>query len=154
MKKCLKNYTKDLTTIQFNNIVEYLNAYNCCKNIFYNMFQNKIDIIHVPYKNEIRDNLVKQLSSNTLPKEISGVLNKYPAKLQKYALNEAITNLKANYSNLKNVLRTAINSNKNFNEQENYYARYILTSHKFLHLLNNSFNVPLFTNDISNLCFL
>jgi hypothetical protein len=64
------------------------------------------------------------------------VIRNAPSKLWKYALSEAITNIKANYSNLKNRVRQKIARHPSFSNEEKHYARYILTSVELTNRLN------------------
>jgi len=38
MKKCIKNYSTTYTKEEYQLLVDYLTAYNKCKNIFYNLY--------------------------------------------------------------------------------------------------------------------
>ena len=53
---------------------------------------------------------------------------KLPARYWKLALDEAISNVKSNWSNTKNRIKEAINKNENLTDDEKHYIRYILKS--------------------------
>lgn len=141
MKKCLKNYAINYTKEDYNQLYRQLIAYNKCKNLFYNLYYNRIDLIHLTYKHELRDSLVSQLKNKTATNDVYGLLSNVPAKLQKCALIESISNLKSNQSNVRTSIRKKTLNNKNFTEKEKYYIRYILTSVNNLHKLNTNKNI-------------
>ena len=84
--------------------------YNKCKNLFYHMYHNKLDKIYAK-KYSVRNAIVKGLKNKTLPVAVYNLLISVPAKLWKNALDEVISNLKSNWSNLKNTIKEKIKNN-------------------------------------------
>jgi hypothetical protein len=80
MKKCIKNYSKRLTKRKYKLLKEYSSKYNRCKNLFYNMYWNRPDIIFLPYKFQVRDNIVNSLKNKELSTEQYMLLLGMPAK--------------------------------------------------------------------------
>lgn len=66
---------------------------------------------------------------------------KLPARYWKLALDEAISNIKSNWSNTKNRIKEALNKNENLTDDEKHYIRYILKSDLIFQkvLQNNDF---------------
>ncbi|MDR7002596.1 hypothetical protein [Neobacillus niacini] len=69
---------------------------------------------------------------------------KLPARYWKLALDDAISNIKSNWSNLKNTIKKALRNNPNVTEDEIHYIYYILKADELLYavLMRNTFCKP------------
>jgi IS605 OrfB family transposase len=76
---------------------------------------------------------VKQQNSFILPK-----------RLWKACLDGVFTNIKTNWTNTKNKIKEAVNSNPNLTKDDRHYLRYILKSNVLLHsvLTRTPFDLP------------
>lgn len=81
IRRCVKNYCKNIDKVDMAKLYAYGKKYNNCKNLFYNKFYYRIDLIYLPYKFELRDRLLKQIKTNSLPENEISLLTKVPAKL-------------------------------------------------------------------------
>ena len=99
-------------------------------------YYNNINILYLPYKQELRNSLVKKIKNRELSNSELNLFNKVPAKLQKNALSDSIINMKFNQSNIKNKIRIKANNNKNFNKEDIRYISYVLKTNNILHKIN------------------
>lgn len=110
--------------------------YTTVKNYTYSRYSgiNSILILN-SYRKEIRDIWVK-----------AGFASQWniPARYWKMALDEAVSNIKAEWTNTKNRVKKAIYHNSNITEDERRYILYILKSDSILFsiLTYRAFNVP------------
>lgn len=118
MIKCVKNYSEILGLIQYNELVEIAKRYKSAKNYFYSRYSgiNSLDKLN-SYKKDIRDVLIKE--------KICDMFN-LQARQWKLALDEAISNIKSNWSNTKNKIKIVIARNANLSDAERHYLNYIL----------------------------
>ena len=142
MKKAIKNCCINPTQSTLDQFYSYSDAYNKCKNLFYQMYHNKLDKIYAK-KYSVRNALVKGLKNKTLPVEVYNLLISVPAKLLKNALDEVISNLKSNWSNLKNTIKEKIKNNENLTDKEKHYLRYVLQSNAILSDILREINNPI-----------
>jgi len=144
MRRCIKNYSKNISNTDIHKLQQYLIKYNKCKNIFYNKYYIDLHSIYLPYKFGIRDIIVNKITNGTLPINEMNLLNSVPAKLWKSALLETIYDLKKLWTLTFNIILTKINNNHNLCNRDKYYIRYILKSPNILYNIIN--NVPVTLN--------
>ena len=110
MIKCVKNYSEVLELIQYNEFVEIARRYKSAKNYFYSRYSgiNSLNKLN-SYKKDIRDVLIKKGTCNMFGLQ---------ARQWKMALDEAISNIKSNWSNTKNKIKIAIARNENLSDAE------------------------------------
>lgn len=118
MIKCVKNYSEMLELIQYNEFIEIAKRYKSAKNYFYSRYSgiNSLNKLN-SYKKDIRDVLIKEDICNMFGLQ---------ARQWKLALDEAISNIKSNWSNTKNKIKIAIARNTNLSDAERHYLNYIL----------------------------
>jgi len=110
MKKTIKNYTSSkVDLIPFE---AYLERYNACKNLFYNEFWNKLDVVFKQGHRVVRNELVKDLELKVKTNPEYNLLVNLPSKLWKLALEESFSNIKTTWSMYKKDVRKIINRNK------------------------------------------
>src|SRR5699024_2531975 len=125
MIKCVKNYSEMLELIQYNEFIEIAKRYKSAKNYFYSRYSgiNSLNKLN-SYKKDIRDVLIKE--------DICNMFN-LQARQWKLALDEAISNIKSNWSNTKNKIKIAIARNTNLSDAERHYLNYILKADNLLY---------------------
>ena len=125
MIKCVKNYSEMLELIQYNEFIEIAKRYKSAKNYFYSRYSgiNSLNKLN-SYKKDIRDVLIKE--------DICNMFN-LQARQWKLALDEAISNIKSNWSNAKNKIKIAIARNINLSNAERHYLNYILKVDDFFY---------------------
>ena len=125
MIKCVKNYSEMLELIQYNEFIEIAKRYKSAKNYFYSRYSgiNSLNKLN-SYKKDIRDVLIKE--------DICNMFN-LQARQWKLALDEAISNIKSNWSNAKNKIKIAIARNINLSNAERHYLNYILKADNLLY---------------------
>ena len=105
--------------------IEIAKRYTTVKNYVYSRFLgiNSLDLLK-SYKKEIRDKWTDKASGI----KNGGFANqwKLPARYWKLALDEAITNIKSEWSNTKNRIRVAVRNNFNLAEEERQFIYYVL----------------------------
>ncbi len=143
MRRCIKNYSKNISNTDIYKLQQYLIKYNKCKNIFYNKYYLDLHSIYLPYKFGIRDIIVNKLSTNSLPLNEMNLLGSVPAKLWKSALLESIYDLKKLWTLTFNTVLINIKNNKNLTNRDKYYIRYILKSPNTLYNIINNIPVTL-----------
>jgi transposase len=140
MKKTIKNYTSskvDLTPFEV-----YLERYNACKNLFYNEFWNKLDVVFKQGHRVVRNELVKDLESKVKVHPEYSLLVNLPSKLWKLSLEESFSNIKTTWTMYKKDVRKVINKNKDLTKTEKHYLNYVLKSDSILNdVLNEKNNV-------------
>lgn len=111
----VKQYSKEISG--YSELEEIARRYGKVKNYCYSRFSGIGGILAIQKPRAIRDNWVKE-----------GFGNQWglPARYWKLALDEAIANIKSNWSNTKNHIRACINSNCDLDDNELHYIRYIL----------------------------
>lgn len=121
MIKCVKQYSYPT---DISELLVLLKRYNKAKNYFYSRYSGVNSLAKLKhYKKEIRDVLIKEGTCN-----IFGL----QARQWKIALDDVVSNIKSNWSNIKNKINIAITNNTNLNNNEKYYLRYILKSEELL----------------------
>ena len=140
MKKTIKNYTSSkVDLIPFES---YLERYNACKNLFYNEYWNKLDIVFKKGHRPVRNELVKDLESKVKTNPEYSLLLELPSKLWKLALEESFSNIKTTWTMYKKDVRKVINKNKDLTKTEKHYLNYVLKSDSILNdVLNEKNNV-------------
>lgn len=119
--------TVEKTVKQYSFKIEYFEElktigerYTTVKNYVTSRYSG-INSIHL-LKNHRKDIRDKWLEAN-LAEQF-----KLPARYWKLALDEAISNIKSNWSNIKNRIKEALNKNENLTDDEKHYVRYVLKS--------------------------
>ena len=140
MKKTIKNYTS--TKVDLLPFESYLERYNACKNLFYNKYWNKLDIVFKKGHRPVRNELVKSINSQTIVQNEYNILANVPTKLWKLALEESFSNIKTTWQMYKKDVRKVINRNKDLTKTEKHYLNYVLKSYPILNdVLNEKNNV-------------
>ena len=138
MKKTIKNYTSSkVDLIPFE---AYLERYNACKNLFYNEFWNKLDVVFKQGHRVVRNELVKDLELKVKTNPEYNLLVNLPSKLWKLALEESFSNIKTTWSMYKKDVRKIINRNKELTKTEKHYLNYVLKSDSILDDILNEKN--------------
>jgi len=109
--------------------------YKRVKNYVYSRFSGINSILLIGTDRKIRD----EWTHNKFYEQW-----KLPARYWKLALSEAISNIKSEWSMVKNRIKTIINNNTNLSNDDKYYIRYILKFNDLFYnvLVNNSFDIP------------
>ena len=138
MKKTIKNYTSsDIDLAPFE---VYLERYNACKNLFYNEFWNKLDVVFKQGHRVVRNELVKDLELKVKTNPEYNLLVNLPSKLWKLALEESFSNIKTTWQMYKKDIRKVINKNKDLTKTEKHYLNYVLKSDSILDDILNEKN--------------
>ena len=121
--KTVKQYS-----LKVNNIEELYciaERYTTVKNYVYSRYSGINSILLLSdYKRQIRDIWVKSKFANQW---------KLPARYWKLALDEAIANIKSEWSNVKNRIKSSVFRNSNLTEDEKLFICYILKADKLLY---------------------
>lgn len=121
--KTIKQYSEPIENIEELQHIGEL--YTTVKNYVYSRFSGVNSILKLnKHRKEIRDTWVK---SNFAAQW------KLPARYWKMALEEAIGNIKSEWSNTKNRVKGAVLKNSNITNDEKMFICYILKADKFLH---------------------
>ncbi|PAB60543.1 RNA-guided endonuclease TnpB family protein [Anaeromicrobium sediminis] len=131
--KTVKQYSKEIDLEELQYIA---NQYKNVKNYVYSRYSGVNSILILPkYRKEIRDVWVKSKFAEQW---------KLPARYWKQALDEAIANIKTEWSNIKNRIKICVNNNENLSNEEKYYIRYILKADKLYQdvLTYKSIHIP------------
>ena len=120
--KCIKQHSLKISDIE--ELQSIAKQYTTVKNYVYSRYSgiNSIMILF-DYKKQIRDVWVKTKF---------GQQWKLPARYWKLALDEAISNIKSEWSNVKNRVKAAALKNDNITEDERFFILYILKSDKLM----------------------
>ena len=131
--KTVKQYSKEIDVSELNYIA---NQYKNIKNYIYSRYSgiNSICILN-KYKKEIRDIWVKSKFAEQW---------KLPARYWKMALDEAISNIKTEWSNIKNRIKICISNNQNLSNEDKHYIRYVLKVDKLYQdvLTHKNIDIP------------
>jgi len=119
----------EVSTSDKNQIYTIFNNYVNAKNYIYSRYSGikSINIIN-NHKKEIRDIWTQ---SDFI--DIWGINRRFIRN----AIDDAVANIKSNWSNLKIKLRKIINKNKNLSKTDKHYINYILKSDKLLYNVLN-----------------
>nr|WP_276575968.1 transposase [Oceanirhabdus seepicola] len=111
------------------------NQFKNVKNYVYSRYSgiNSIPLLSKP--REIRDEWVKSSFANQW---------KLPARYWKLALSEAISNIKAEWSNIKRRIKEQCKANYNLAKIDKHYINYILKSNELYHriLTHEEYDIP------------
>jgi len=123
MKKAVRQYSKHIS--DFKEIETIALRYKNVRNYVYSRYSG-VNSLHMlkNYKKQIRDVWVKSKFAKQW-----GLLDRY----WKLALDEAIANIKSEWSNTKNRIKKAVRENDNLTEDEKYFIYYVLKSDEILH---------------------
>lgn len=138
MKKTIKQYVyiNDLSSEQLDELKHIALYYTNTKNYFYSRYSGiKSYNLIFNHRKEIRDVMVKESNNYNF---------KIPSRYWKNALDEAISNIKSNWSNNIKQIKRNIQNNDNLNDHSKHYCNYILTSKEHLYKVLNGikFNIP------------
>lgn len=101
--------------------------YKQVKNYVYSRYSGIHSLLFLKdYKKKIRDVWVKNNFADQW---------KLPARYWKLALDEAISNIKSKWSNIKNHIRKAVRENNHLTDDERSFLYYILKSDELLHAI-------------------
>ena len=132
--KCVKQHSLKVCNIE--ELYYIAKQYTTVKNYVYSRYSgiNSIGILF-DYKKQIRDVWVKTKFAEQW---------KLPARYWKLALDEAISNIKTEWSNVKNRVKSAVLKNDNITKDERVFILYILKSDELLQniLTYNDFIKP------------
>lgn len=125
-----------LVVNNIDEIRDIAKAYTTVKNYVYSRYSGINSLLLIKgYKKNIRDEWMK---SNFAAQW------KLPARYWKMALDEAISNIKTEWSNTKNRIKIAVINNENLTESERGFILYILKADSILYSILHSedFKIP------------
>jgi len=120
--KCIKQHSFEMDNMEELNYIAQ--KYTTVKNYVYSRYSgiNNMGILS-DYKKEIRDIWVQTKFAEQW---------KLPARYWKLALDEAISNIKTEWSNVKNRVKLAVIKNNNITKEERNFILYILKVNELL----------------------
>ncbi|MEW8956261.1 hypothetical protein, partial [Clostridium sp.] len=134
--KTVKQYSYELDEDVLKELKFIANQYKNVKNYVYSRYSgiNSITILG-GYKKEIRDIWVKTKFAEQW---------RMPARYWKLALDEAIGNIKSQWSNIKRKIKSQIRVNDNLSNEDRHYINYILKFDNYYSkiLTNQCFDIP------------
>ncbi|WP_028389976.1 hypothetical protein [Bacillus cihuensis] len=120
----------------FEEVKKIAKRYKNVKNYVYSRFSGINSFLLLNnYKKEIRDKWVQSKFAKQF---------KIPARYWKLALDEAVANIKSQWSNAKNRIKKAIHQNKHLTDDEKNYMFYMLKVDKLFYavLTRQEFELP------------
>lgn len=130
--KAIKQYIikNNLSKSNLDELTLIAHHYSNTKNYFFSRYSgiNSFMIIH-NHRKEIRDKIVNQINSNSYIYNFN-----LPARYWKLALDEAISNIKSNWSNTINRTKDNIKNNSiiNLSDHDKHYLFHILKNRELL----------------------
>ena len=143
--KNIKQYSLNLTGDNYNQLTIIAERYINAKNYFYHRFSG-INSIHLlkQYKKTIRDEIVKQ---NTFSKQW-----RLSARYWKNALDDAVSNIKTQWTTVKKNVKYHILKNKTkFTDEEQHMLFYVLKSDSILQQILTKSNIVALPDKFNNI---
>jgi len=134
--KCVKQHSFELDPEVLEELEIISDRYNSVKNYIYSRYSGIKSLLLIQNaRKNIRDIWTKDNFAEQW---------KLPARYWKMALEEAVANIKTEWSNIKLKTKRAVYQNENLTEDERYFILYVLKADKLLYAILNreSFDEP------------
>lgn len=127
--KCVKQHSFIIDSETAGELREIAKRYGSVKNYVYSRFSgiNNLNILS-SHKKQIRDPWVKNKFAGQW---------ELPARYWKTALDEAVSNIKTEWSNIKLRIKRSVYQNENLTEDEKHFILYVLKADKILYAALN-----------------